>query len=594
MPPDEFDILAVANAGGLPSDLAFAELETELAEAGARARRHRTEPPDPRFVATLRSRLMAQARLTGLEPRADGAPDGPWGVGAGSGPLEHEPVAVRPYLGSRNPTVLSVPRWSILSAAAALIIALLGWQATAFLPVPAASRVTSAAGAELVRDGATTALAAGAALRVGDEVRVGTGGSAVLQIGDSHVRLAGGADLRLRNIDQLSVDLEQVAGRIWHRVSVPAAGRYVVTTAGVTWTARGTAFDLDRTGATSSSGDMAHELSVQHGVTASGAGLLVTVEEGHGATVVLGEPPSIETTPVDAAAAAADPWVRANAAGDLALGLSVGVLDGLELAVATPRPSMTRGPVASPDPSIGPAPEPTPTIEPAPSPTPRATPNPTPRPTPKPTPAPTLGSMGLATLSCPGGVTLDWTIPAIAGVHHVQVLRGSSGEIPVAWPPGSGIVAFDGGYSADTGKTSGFDVREASGSAWYRAVAYSAQDKPLAASDSRGVSAIGAASLGNLGVSGSTPGSLDFAWTPLGAAGDCFSTYKIVKAADPSPSYLTGATAIAAIGDQSASGSTVSGLPSGSTYWFRVEAIRITSLGKFVVGGSTAVQATIP
>ena len=597
MRPDEFDDVLSSGIQGdvqssVPSDLAFAELEADLAAAGARARRRGNEAPDPRFVATLRGRLMAQARVP--IPRAVGGLGGPWAVGTDPEHVSHQPAVVIPHLASRNPTALAAPRWPILAAAAALIVALAGLNANAFLPLPAASRVTSAAGAELVRNGAITALTAGTELRAGDEIRVGTDGSAALQIGDSRVRLAGGSDLRLRTIDRTSIELDQLAGRVWHRVMVPADGRYVVTTAGVAWTARGTAFDLDRTGANSPGGDLAHELSIQHAVTVSGAGLLVTVDEGHGATVVLGERPSIESTPVDPTTAAADPWIRENAASDLALGLSVGMLDDLDLAAATIHPTWTPRPVPSPDPTAATTPVPT-TAPPAatPSPTARATPRPTPRPTP--TPAPTLGTMGLTALACPGGVILDWTVPDIAGINHIQVLRGTSGEIPIAYPPGPGIVAIDGGYSTDPGTTSGYDVQEVSGSAWYRAVAYTAQNKPLATSDIRSVSTLGAASLGTLGVSGTTPGELTFSWSVLGAGADCFSYYKIVKSADdPTPSYLTGATAIGAIGDPSASGSVVTGLPSGGTYWFRVEAIRATSLGKFVVGASSVVQATVP
>ena len=599
MRPEGFDDPRPLRGADVPSDLAFAELEAELAEAGARARRRGSEAPDPRFAATLRNRLMAQARMPvqadGQSRHAFGPPDDPWAMPADPGPVHHRPAAVIPHLASRHPTTFPASRWTITAAAAALVVALVGLNANLFLPVPAASRVTTAVGAELIRQGETTGLAIGTELRAGDEIRVGPNGSAGLQIGDSRVRLAGSSDVRLTTLDRANITLEQVEGRVWHRVVMPADGRYVVTTGGVSWTARGTAFDLERT-TTGSTGDTVHALSVQHAIVASGNGLLVTVQEGHGATVILGDRPSIETTPVDATTAAADPWIRANAAMDTAAGLSVGMLDGLPLAIATAAPTGNTSPAATASPTptdLVAATTPPPTTPPAatPSPTPRATP----RPTPRPTPAPTLGTMGLTTLACPGGVTLDWTVPDMAGINHIQVLRGTSGEIPMTYPLGPGITAIDGGYTTDVAKTSGFDVREVGGSDWYRAVAYSAQNKPIAASDIRSVSTLGPASLGPLGVSGSTPGELTFSWAPLGAAADCFSYYKIVKSADdPAPSYLTGATAIAAIGDQSASGSLVTGLPAGGTYWFRVEAIRATSLGKFVVGASSVVQATIP
>ena len=594
MRPDGFDdVRPFPGASGVPGDLEFADLEAELAAAGSRARPRAGKAPDPRFAATLRNRLMAQARMAVQPPsesrQASGALEASWALTTDPGPVRYRPAAVVPHLASRHPTAFPASWWSITAAAAALVVALVGLNANMFLPVPAASRVTNAVGAELIRQGETTALSVGTELQAGDEVRVSSDGSAALQIGESRVRLAGSTDLRLTSLDRANIALEQVQGRAWHRVVMPADGHYVVTTAGVSWTASGTAFDLERT--TSVSADTVHALSVQHAVVASGNGLLVTVAEGHGATVLLGDRPSIETSVIDPAVAAADPWIRANAVADAAAGLSVGMLAGLTLAIATAAPTGTTEPAATTSPS------PTDVVEATAPPvaTPSPTPHPTPRPTPKPTPGPTLGSMGLTAGACPGGVTLDWTVPDMAGIHHIQVLRGSSGEVPMAYPPGPGITAIDGGYTTDLAKTSGFDIREVSGSAWYRAVAYSAQDKPIAASDIRSLSALGPASLGTLGVSGSTPGELSFSWTSLGASSGCFSYYKVVKSADdPSPSYLTGATAIAAIGDQSASGSLVTGLPSGGTFYFRVEAIRATALGKFVVGASTVVQATVP
>jgi hypothetical protein len=38
----------------------------------------------------------------------------------------------------------------------------------------------------------------------------------------------------------------------------------------------------------------------------------------------------------------------------------------------------------------------------------------------------------------------------------------------------------------------------------------------------------------------------------------------------------------------------VSGLPSGTIYWLRLQAIRATSLGKFVVAQTVPVQFTVP
>jgi len=62
---------------------------------------------------------------------------------------------------------------------------------------------------------------------------------------------------------------------------------------------------------------------------------------------------------------------------------------------------------------------------------------------------------------------------------------------------------------------------------------------------------------------------------------------------DSTPSYLDGSS-IAWVGSEAAVGeAVVEGLPAG-TYWFRLQAIRATELGKFVVAETAVVQATIP
>jgi hypothetical protein len=102
--------------------------------------------------------------------------------------------------------------------------------------------------------------------------------------------------------------------------------------------------------------------------------------------------------------------------------------------------------------------------------------------------------------------------------------------------------------------------------------------------------------LGALGVAnGVEAGQLAFSWTPFTGSADCFSFYKIVASAeDSTPSYLTGATYLAAIGDQAAAGATVGGLTSGQTLWFRVQAIREIGTGKFVSAQTDPIQFTVP
>ncbi len=603
-------------------DTDLRDLELELAAAGGRARRAAPSAATGRFTRSLRDQLLGSyGDGHGLAAGADGAAVGTWarasassrahGVSApmaaagaaaagsvlpGDGPVAYAPAVLRPRVTARPKVQLAMPRWSYAAIAAALVLAVGAIAGDLLHPIPATTRVADAVGATLVRDGVAEALAPGSELREGDEIRVAADGSATLAIASGRVRLAGGSDLRLDGLDREHVVLDQLAGRAWHRVALPSGGTYAVTTGDVTWTARGTAFDIDRE--VTASGDVVHGLAVEHAVTADGPGLTVTLAEGHGATVRLGASPTIDTSVVAPSAAIGDPWIRAAATADLAGGFGIGFLAGwLPARTGTPEP-----PIADPTPSSEPTPTgteatPVPTPEATPVPTIKPTPKPTPKPTakPTPTPAPTLGTMSLAAFACPGGVLLDWSVPELSNLNHVQVLRGTSAEIPVTYPPSGGAVAIDGGYSANPAKSDGYDASDV-GSAWYRAVAYDAADKAIAASPVQAVTTKAVKDLGALAVVAKGPGSVEASWTTFGGSADCFSYYKLVASADdPEPSYTKGSPYVAAIGDQAVGSTIVDGLaPSGGTLWMRLQVVRSTSLGVFIVAQTSVTQVTVP
>jgi hypothetical protein len=205
--------------------------------------------------------------------------------------------------------------------------------------------------------------------------------------------------------------------------------------------------------------------------------------------------------------------------------------------------------------------------------------------------------MSLSTLACPGGVVLGWSWPDMDGVAFVKVLRGTSSEIPAAYPPGPGVEAVAGGASSDPSKSDGADTTLDGGNAWYRAVAFGNDNSALAASPVKAVATQGVGALGALGVVDGAAGSgeLTFDWTAFAGSSDCFSYYKLVASADDAtPSYLEGAQTLAAIGEQGTGEATVSGLSTGNTFYFRLQVIRVTSLGKFVVAQSDVVQHTVP
>jgi hypothetical protein len=475
-----------------------------------------------------------------------------------------------------------------------VVIAVVGLNSNLLFPALPEMRASDVAGATLVRDGTTTALEQGTELEIGDEIRVGLQGHATLALGDSLARLAGGATLRIDDLDHNAIALEQLTGLAWHRVVMPDDGRYVVRTGPVSWTAAGTAFDLDR-GPDGSGGELVVERSIEHDVVVDGPDLRATVTEGRTATVHLGDSADIETAAIDVTSLD-DPWLIANARKDRTLGLPIGVMAGVDLALATPSPKPTIPPTAKPtvEPTLEPTATPEPTVAPTVAPTPKPTPRPTPKPTP--TPAPTMGTLSLSLKNCDGGVVLSWSTYTGGGFNHYTALRNSVADVPLAYPPEGGAIDFGTTHTTDPFKTESYDASATVGStAWYRAMAFDADDAVIAASSV--VSVVPKAVLGLGGLAVSLPADVQFDWTPYGSPAACFSYYKLVGSmTNPEPSYLEGGVDIAIpISEQAASTftATIAEIPSG-TYWFRLQAVRATSLGKFIVAETDVTQFTIP
>ena len=159
---------------------------------------------------------------------------------------------------------------------------------------------------------------------------------------------------------------------------------------------------------------------------------------------------------------------------------------------------------------------------------------------------------------------------------------------------GGGAVEVKESYTTDPAHSSAIDLWAPIGStAWYRALAFDAEGRVIAATDVKSVAVKPTKNLGGLTV-GTLEGGTSFGWTPFAGAEWCFSYYKLVYSADdPTPSYLEGATT-AWVGESPAAASAwVEGLPPG-TYWFRLQAIRATELGKAVVAETQPVSYTVP
>ena len=257
----------------------------------------------------------------------------------------------------------------------------------------------------------------------------------------------------------------------------------------------------------------------------------------------------------------------------------------------SPSPAPTLSPTPSPTPSAttsaSPTPDPTPAVIATPAPPPPS-PIPTiqPTPLPTPTPAPAVETMALAAGGCNGGVLLEWSKVADARFHHYTTLRSTSADIPAAYPPQAGAVEVPGSFVKDPVATSATDASAPTGTTLhYRTLALDAANQVIAASPVRSAVAKPVAALGPLSATPAVePGKTTFAWAPYPGPGACFSYYKLVYSdTDPSPSYLAGSAAWAAIGNQAQTSVTIGDAVSGATYYVRLQAIRAVATGKMVV-----------
>jgi hypothetical protein len=272
-------------------------------------------------------------------------------------------------------------------------------------------------------------------------------------------------------------------------------------------------------------------------------------------------------------------------------------------AEATAQPTPGPTPSATPDATAHPTATPEATAEPTPAPTPSATPQPTPKPTPQPTPKPTpaptvkptpkpLGSLNFSAVGCNGGVVLGWSPLADERFNHYTTLRNTVATIPLAYPPQGGAVDPGGTYATHPEKTSAVDPGATPGvTYYYRAMAFDAEDRVIAASDIVSAVPKPVKALGELSAAPVGEGKTQISWTPYGGLSNCFSHYKVVfSETDTTPSYGE-SEALAAIGSQEASSVVVGPeeLVSGTTYHLRVQAIRSTHLG-WIVTAQTDVE----
>lgn len=274
----------------------------------------------------------------------------------------------------------------------------------------------------------------------------------------------------------------------------------------------------------------------------------------------------------------------------------------------TPVPSVSAAPSSEPSareslkPIVLPTFKPIPTLEPTPVPTAVPTVKPTVKPTakpdPTPVPTPVVGSLSLWPTTCNGGVVLSWSMYAGAGsFNHYTTLRSTSPEIPAAYPPSGGAVDPGTTYTTRVEKTSAYDIGVDAGvTYYYRAMAFNADDGVIAASSVASAMGKPVKALGGLGAAAVAEGT-KLTWAPYGGSAACFDYYKLVYSeTNPEPAYLEGDPYLAAISDQAAGSYTASAaeLVPGKTYYLRVQALRSTALGTFLVAQTDVTTYLVP
>lgn len=226
---------------------------------------------------------------------------------------------------------------------------------------------------------------------------------------------------------------------------------------------------------------------------------------------------------------------------------------------------------------------------------PAETPSPSPSPSPSPTPTPAGGlePMDLRVTGCPGGVVLEWSASNDPAFHHYTALRGPEPEIDPAWPPIAPAVDWGDTYVTDRFITSAVDASIVpTETVWnYRVMAYDASNRPVAASPVRHARLDEVVELGTVEITpGGEAGVSHLDWGLFGGLRRCFSSYRVLIGTGGGPP----STVLTSTVDQGTTELVTHGLHSGETYSVRIEAVRTTTLGGFVVGRSETVIYTVP
>jgi hypothetical protein len=236
---------------------------------------------------------------------------------------------------------------------------------------------------------------------------------------------------------------------------------------------------------------------------------------------------------------------------------------------------------------VTPRPEPTPTVTPSasPEPTPTATPSPSPSPTPDPS------ALALEVTSCNGGVVLHWSASTDPDFHHYTALRSPEREIEPHWPPIAPAVDWGDTYATDRFVTSGADASIIpSDTTWfYRLMAYDADGVVIGSSPVRAGRLRPVDELGPVEVEVADDGRTRLRWEAYDGSADCFSHYRVQYGTAGFPN-----TVLAIVSGRETTELLTDALHAGTAYQLRIQAVRATTLGAFVVGETEISSYAVP
>lgn len=219
-----------------------------------------------------------------------------------------------------------------------------------------------------------------------------------------------------------------------------------------------------------------------------------------------------------------------------------------------------------------------------------AAPTPVP-PSPTPIPTPDDAALEMRAIGCDGGVVLHWTASTHPDFHHYVALRSPEFEIEPGWPPIAPAVDWGDTYATDRFVTSAVDASIIpSSTLWfYRVMAYDAAGTVLGASRVRSARMSPVDALGAVTVESAGDGRTRIAWGRYRGAADCFTAYRVLAGTGGTPSTLVGT-----VSDRDVTELVTDAVDPGTAVTLRVEAVRTTPLGSFVVGRTEAVSLTLP